>query len=1255
MKRILSLCCSSFVLLAGLTSPSSAQEELNPSPLSTEAQDLLIAPRIGGGVQSSGGGTPRFTQIETFLPLVQTPGESLLFLEGRVLWLDYETLGTNLLLGQRFYEEKRDLLLGGYVAFDTRDTGNANFKQLGLGFERLSSTWDLRLNGYFPLGTSRQQTAEIISGNGQTQVTDFGFQGNYLLLSGQRSFNTLRTFESAMLALDGEVGGKIADLGSFGELRGYGGLYYYNAPQNTVLGWRTRLEATADNSQYRVGVTLQDDQRFGTNLIVNFGMNFGGKLTRNPGSPVSTWDRLGYFTARNSTILVVPTMEEFTTVEGFADEKAINPVTGEPWFFHHVNNTGVAGGDGTIENPFGLVGNLNVSGTAIFGANTNNIDNRNEIVYVQLGNNPGIPSFTIPDQVQVLSTAPLQTVPTQRGTVKLPLSDSGLANRPQIVDTVKLGTNSVISGFQITGVQDGGIVGENVGGAQVRDNVITSATHPALRLQNTTGTMEFLRNEIIGNNQGAIQGQQVENLSISGGSITSRNAPGDGIRLDQVRGTVTVDNSPITVSNATGAGMKLSNVTGGVNLTGSSGNRIEGSATTGLQVESSTGAIALSNFNLTHSGSNAAIVADTVSNLQFTNTTVNATGQGAFRGNNLQNLTFAGGSLTSANSANNGLVLSNVTGEVKLSNTPISVSNSREDGIRLDQVRGTVTVDNSPITVSNAAGAGMKLSNVTGGVNLTGSSGNRIEGSATTGLQVESSTGAIALSNFNLTHSGSNAAIVADTVSNLQFTNTTVNATGQGAFRGNNLQNLTFAGGSLTSANSANNGLALDNVTGGVNFSNTTFNLTNSQQNGISLNNIAGTVNISAGEGSQISNTTNSGIKIQNSSGTIALSNFQITETGGTASADGGIFGRNLTNATITISNNTLTNVRHQGIAFTESTGAFNITNNTISNTQFFDDFIGQGVGFYNVNGTVNITGNTITNSTGTGDSAFTPPNITTASGQAIAVANERGDIQLNIENNTVRDSYDDAILVILGRTNPNVAGNPGNATGTLTIRNNQVIDNGAILPGTERGDGLVIGVFEDAVAENITIQGNTFRNNAAGGIDIGAGLNVGSTAEIRNLLIDNNVIVGSETEGIRLSFLASSVGNLTISNNEIADHENIGIVIAAFGIPLMGGDPSMTTGNARFTANITNNITTMTGLNTSISIGTNSNQNSCVRLEGNNSTTQYVFFTTGGTGQLSIVNRDTLSALNTIGILPVQFLPNPPGAAAFGNVTACP
>ncbi len=1143
-------------MLAGLTAPSSAQEELNPSLPSTEAQDLLIAPRMGGGVESSGGGTPRFTQVETFLPLVQTPGESLLFLEGRILWLDYETLGTSLLLGQRFYEEKRDLLLGGYVAFDTRDTGNANFKQLGLGFERLSSTWDLRLNGYFPLGTSRQQTAEVISGDGQTQVTDFGFQGNYLLLSGQRSFNTLRTFESAMLAIDGEIGGKIADLGNFGELRGYGGLYYYNAPQNTVLGWRTRLEATADNSQYRVGLTLQDDKRFGTNFIVNFGMNFGGKLTRSPGSPVSTPDRLGHLVARNSTIVVVPTVEEFTTVEGFADEKAINPVTGEPWFFHHVSNTGVAGGDGTIENPFGLVGNLNISGTAIFGANTNNIDNRNEIVYVQLGNNPGIPSFTIPDQVQVLSTAPLQTVPTQRGTVKLPLSDRGLANRPQIVDTVKLGTNSVISGFQITGVQDAGIVGENVGGAQVRDNVITSATHPALRLQNTTGTMEFLRNEMIGNNQGAIEGRQVENVSITGGSINSRNAPGDGISLDQVRGTVTVENSPITVSNAAGAGMKLSNV----------------------------------------------------------------------------------------------------TGEVKLSNTPISVSNSGGDGIRLDQVRGRVTVENSPITVSNAAGAGMKLSNVTGGVNLTGSSGNRLEGSGRTGLEVENSTGAIAFSNFNITHSGSSAAIVANTVSNLQFTNTSVSATGQGAFQGNTIQNLSFAGGSLTSANSANNGLVLNNVTGGVNISNTTFNLTNSQQNGISLNNIAGTVNISAGEGSQIRNTANSGIKIQNSSGTITLSNFQITETGGTPGADGGIFGSNLTNATITVSNNTLTNVRNQGIAFTESTGLFNITNNQISNTQFANDFIGQGIGFYNVNGTVNITGNRIINTTGTGDSAFTPPNITTASGQAIAVANERGNIQLNLENNTVSNSYDDAILVILGRTNPNVAGNPGNATGTLNIRNNQVIDNGAILPGnTQRGDGLVIGLFENAVAENITIQGNTFRNNAAGGIDIGVGLNVGSTAEIRNLLIDNNVIVDSQTEGIRLSFLASSVANLTISNNEIADHNNIGILISAFGIPAPGGDPSMTTGNARFTANIFNNFVNMNSPEVSMQIGTNSAQNSCVSLTGNTSDTEYVFFRTGGIGALSIVNRDNLSTLNTIAIGAVLFLPTPPGSTLFPSVSACP
>lgn len=263
-------------ILLTWTAPALAQSISN-IPLASapgQASDLKVLPRLGAGFTTTGAGYETFSRFEGFLPLWQTPGSSLTFLEGRLI-LDTEAhFGGNILLGQRFYSPKDKRIYGGYLSYDSRNTASSVFNQLGAGFESLGDSWDFRANGYIPLGDTRQIVDQKVVDRGLQSIGNPFFQDHFLVVQGQRQFQQTRRFEAAMAGFDIEAGTKLFKLGEQGDLRGYGGLYYYNAPGgNDALGWRLRLEARP-TSTLNLGLSLQNDAIFGTNLVLNVGATF---------------------------------------------------------------------------------------------------------------------------------------------------------------------------------------------------------------------------------------------------------------------------------------------------------------------------------------------------------------------------------------------------------------------------------------------------------------------------------------------------------------------------------------------------------------------------------------------------------------------------------------------------------------------------------------------------------------------------------------------------------------------------------------------------------------------------------------------------------------------------------------------------------------------------------------------------------------------------------------------------------------------
>lgn len=241
------------------------------TPTAADLTDApLIRPRFGLDLDTAGAGAEPFRQFEGFVPLWQNAGRDLGFFQGQLSLDTDANLGANLQLGYRRFVPGAQRILGGYFAFDQRGTDAASFRQLGVGLETLGKDWDLRLNGYLPVGDRRELVDSSLV-NGGLQLSNMQFVGHQLTATGQQQQGDIRRYEAALGGVDLEVGTRLLDIGDHGSLRGFGGLYYYDGPGvDGSLGWRLRLQAELTD-YLRTGLALQNDDIFGTTVRFTIG------------------------------------------------------------------------------------------------------------------------------------------------------------------------------------------------------------------------------------------------------------------------------------------------------------------------------------------------------------------------------------------------------------------------------------------------------------------------------------------------------------------------------------------------------------------------------------------------------------------------------------------------------------------------------------------------------------------------------------------------------------------------------------------------------------------------------------------------------------------------------------------------------------------------------------------------------------------------------------------------------------------------
>ncbi|MCU0525935.1 MAG: right-handed parallel beta-helix repeat-containing protein [Elainella sp. Prado103] len=576
------------------------------------ADDLRISPRLGLRHNSSTGGIDGITRIEGFLPLRQRAGRDLTFLEGSFLLDNDANVGGQLALGHRFYDPQHDRIWGGYFAVDYRDTDQSDFYQLGLGLESLGEVWDFRINGYLPIGDTSQLMNESSFDSGARTFT--GFQGHRLLLTNERIRQTSQTWEDALGGFDAEIGARLAHWED-GDLRAFGGLYYYDGSHTDgTFGWRARLAATpVDHIQ--IGAALQHDDLFGTNVSVSVGVTWPRIHPRVSDPAAETVAlRLGESIVRNPSILVNQETETETEIDR-TQQPLMNPEEEQPYRFQHVV-LGRQGGDGTFERPFGTV-------QAALAASRSD---GNGIVYVDRGNNQTIPAFQIPDRVQVLSQGPVQILagmpfpgfpsrpvrlpfsPTENFNngilVQLPFSNDRrfpTITEDQSSQLVTLGDRTVLAGFRLQNASGDAIFGRNITNVELRNNTIRNAER-GIFLDNVADSVVLFDNTVIGSTGDADSGQgllitnrlndSVEVTIARQRLVNNRvglelRASGD--ESQQQGSAQTVDITDTVVENNREQGILLASEQFGNQIVGFEAGTIENNGAEGIEIQANSG------------------------------------------------------------------------------------------------------------------------------------------------------------------------------------------------------------------------------------------------------------------------------------------------------------------------------------------------------------------------------------------------------------------------------------------------------------------------------------------------------------------------------------------------------------------------------------------------------------------------------------------------------------------------------------------
>lgn len=560
--------------------------------------------------------------------------------------------------------------------YDYRNSSYRPYQQVGAGVECLGDIWDFRLNGYLPVGKKRSSYFD-------TQF--YRFEGHSMLLS--------RTYEYAFKGGNAEIGAHLMQKKNV-ELYAAVGPYYLNGRGGSTWGGEGRVKLSFCDYLNLEG-NASYDGIFKSIFQGQLGFTFelGPKERKRAGRENI---------CSSSAILMDRAVRPVDRNEIVALDKntrhpvAINPATGQPYYFIFVNNTSSSAG--TYESPYP---NLQQA---------QNNSSPYDVIYVFPGNGStytttygGSSGLSMQNGQMLLGASISYSMPTTVGSVVIPAlasSRPALQNATATSPVVTLSNNNTVSGFSFSSPYRG-IYGSGISNVTANDNVFTSPTtnQGAIHLLNPTGQVSTSGNTFSSiaagdgiyllSSSGTINALTITNSSFSGILNAAASSHGNGIYLDFQGGAI---------ANLDISGNALSNIQ---RTSGNGGNGIYFSLTGGSVTNAT---FANDTFSSMTSGGSGFLFYGTggsVSNCAVSNNTYSTMTGGGYAvywgvdGTNFSTLTFSDSTLsTISGSGSYGLIFEIYSGTMTnftTSGCTFSTITTSGRGFNLGSFGGTLT------------------------------------------------------------------------------------------------------------------------------------------------------------------------------------------------------------------------------------------------------------------------------------------------------------------------------------------------------------------------------------------------------------------------------------------------------------------------------------------------------------------------------------------------------------------------------------
>jgi hypothetical protein len=624
------------------------------------------------------------------------------FFDGQVTMNENDGVGFNIGVGYRWMEypqiDPRGRMGGISVWADGTHTDAGNFfPQVGVSYESLGELWDLRVNGYIPVGDNDQ--------TGAFRATNvIGFSGNSI------ANITRATEDKSFYSGELEVARR---LGDNRDAWAFAGPYFVARDDQDSAGFKAGIRGYA-YPDLLLQFFMTHDDVFDTNAV--FSVTWFVGRTRTDYQPsYSPADHMREPVMRNDYVVL-----SHTNV--FGGNALTNP-DGSALRVVHVASSAAAGGDGTAEHPFNQLTQTNGTGSQtgdIILAHSTSVFN-------------GESSVILKDNQRLLGEGNglIETVTTlQKGTINIPESSPGARAlaRPQINgstgDAITVANGNEVANFDIHDTNGSAIAGSGLtGNANLHDLAVTNGTGAAISLTDVATTSAVT----------------LDKFTYDGGTTS----PG-GVRLDNFDGTFTASNSTLTNGATTGAGVQLLNASSGTftfqdtftmtNVGGTDFDVNGGGA--GLFTGTVTYASAIDNNN----GRSVSIQGVSDGSITF-NGNITDTAQGILVNNNSGGLMLFAGDLNMDTTTNTAVTLTNNTGAEIDFPGKVDITTTSGDGF-VATGGGTLTMSAANNTISTATGQILKITDMTISTsNVKVADVSRSAGAATNAIQLENNTG----------------------------------------------------------------------------------------------------------------------------------------------------------------------------------------------------------------------------------------------------------------------------------------------------------------------------------------------------------------------------------------------------------------------------------------------------------------------------------------------------------------------------------